>query len=772
MRRRFVAPACLVSVLLAVLGCGGDDDAASLPRDAGPEPDAGRRALLLRDRFGVPHVFADDVRAASYAMGWVEAEDQRDALLLRYYGAVGRASERFGATCGMPCLETDIRVHVDRVREVVESRYATLEPATREVVEAYAEGLNAFFARTPGAWAAYDPADPVTPQMVVASHVAARIAHARAATQADITPGDGSNQLAVTGTRTVPDTTVVLKDPHNLWTGSEPYLHVSVGDYDIVGNGFGGVLGCGSNGFVSFGCTRATPVSAVSVRLRLEYGANRSSDEPCGEYVEARYADHAAAGELVPFAMRCISIAREGQSAFTGWVYDSRFGTLDQSGEDTDGDGRPDEAFVTHVFAATDPSVFDYAVARTYARSATELLGLYAAPTPREDAQYRAFGSREHVIGLVLGASVPALDPAVDWHQPVSAEDSRIDGWTPNADWSVLGGVAFYNVDGVAPELPHVLAPAGDFVQNCNGNPEWATEPIGQIGESPRILESFRVPTNRDERMRQLVLDSGPLDAAGVIEMAADVVVAHGRDLGEAIRCGLAASGQDPVTSWSDGGRLMVQLTDWAAIDYRALPESEAMTVMYLIDGSSSMPRYPAPGECLSAEALDRLGVALRDAVAPAMRRLYGASHDDPLRVPWGHLNYVVVGGVEYGVAGAGGRLATLFVNAFELDLDTGRGDPETHLGSRLTQVTSFGPNGHEVFITSPHGQVDERRTPSSPHVGQTIYDYVARRFRRVPLRRDEVESDLCPYGDPASAIHDPEHEHRTRTELAIPDSP
>jgi hypothetical protein len=450
------------------------------------------------------------------------------------------------------------------------------------------------------------------------------------------------------------------------------------------------------------------------------------------------------------------------------WSYDSRFGSLESSGDDTDGDGAADSAFVTQVFAATDPTIVDYEIDRAYTRNADEFFALFSAPTPREDAQHRGFGTREHDIGFVLAAAVPVLDPALDWHRPVSSADPRIDSWTPHRDWSDIRGVAFYNIDGTPPELPHIANPEGDFVQNCNGSPTWVTEPTGQIETPPVTLEAYDTPTRRDLRMRELVLSSDPLDAAGVQEIATDVQVLAALHWIEAIRCGLAASGTDPVSTWGDGGTLMQLLLDWSDTGYRALPDSEAMTVMFLADAQIESLVYPALGTCYSAEQLEAVGVALRDIVAPSMRRYYSSSHADPLHVPWGHLNYEVVGGIEYGLPGAGGRLVTLFVDSTTFDTDTGRMDPASRLGSRVTQVTSFGPAGHQVFITSPHGQSSELRTPSSPHIGQTIEDFAARRFRRVPLSREEVEADLCPYGDPTSPEYDPEHEHPTRTELVF----
>ena len=141
---------------------------------------------------------------------------------------------------------------------------------------------------------------------------------------------------------------------------------------------------------------------------------------------------------------------------------------------------------------------------------------------------------------------------------------------------------------------------------------------------------------------------STDLDVAKAQAIATDVTVGVGQRLSDAIRCGLEATGEDPVATWGDGGVLLQELVDWRDEGYGATPESVAMTVMFLVDSAAADPVYPDAGVCLDATALDAIGAALRDVIAPYMKSVYG-SLGDPLRVPWGHVNYAVVGGVERG---------------------------------------------------------------------------------------------------------------------------
>src|SRR5262249_39056901 len=53
-------------------------------------------AEILRDEYGVPHVFANRLEDAAYAIGYAQAEDRLEELLKNYRKAEGTMSEAFG----------------------------------------------------------------------------------------------------------------------------------------------------------------------------------------------------------------------------------------------------------------------------------------------------------------------------------------------------------------------------------------------------------------------------------------------------------------------------------------------------------------------------------------------------------------------------------------------------------------------------------------------------------------------------------------------------
>src|SRR5881628_630538 len=53
-------------------------------------------ATIYRDEYGIPHVFAPTLEAASFAIGYAQAEDRLEELLKNYRKANGTMAEVFG----------------------------------------------------------------------------------------------------------------------------------------------------------------------------------------------------------------------------------------------------------------------------------------------------------------------------------------------------------------------------------------------------------------------------------------------------------------------------------------------------------------------------------------------------------------------------------------------------------------------------------------------------------------------------------------------------
>ena len=56
----------------------------------------GKEIKIYRDRWGVPHIYADTAADVAYGLGYAQAEDRLEAVLKNYLTATGRMSEVFG----------------------------------------------------------------------------------------------------------------------------------------------------------------------------------------------------------------------------------------------------------------------------------------------------------------------------------------------------------------------------------------------------------------------------------------------------------------------------------------------------------------------------------------------------------------------------------------------------------------------------------------------------------------------------------------------------
>jgi len=100
---------------------------------------------ILRDRYGIPHIFAASLEDASFATGYVHAQDRLWQMEMSRHIAAGRVSEIVGAGG----LETDRFLRTLGVRRSAEANLRTLDAETRKQLEAYAAGVNAFLASDP-----------------------------------------------------------------------------------------------------------------------------------------------------------------------------------------------------------------------------------------------------------------------------------------------------------------------------------------------------------------------------------------------------------------------------------------------------------------------------------------------------------------------------------------------------------------------------------------------------------------------------------------------
>jgi penicillin amidase len=95
---------------------------------------------VIRDRWGVPHIYAGSLRDAMFAQGYVHAQDRLWHIELARRAASGSLAEVFGSVA----LDADRLLRRVGLRRAAEAEVEQLVEAMRENLDAYAAGVNAF----------------------------------------------------------------------------------------------------------------------------------------------------------------------------------------------------------------------------------------------------------------------------------------------------------------------------------------------------------------------------------------------------------------------------------------------------------------------------------------------------------------------------------------------------------------------------------------------------------------------------------------------------
>jgi acyl-homoserine-lactone acylase len=221
-------------VVAAILG---------LRLSAAPDVELWRQVEVIRTAHGVPHIRADNLRAAGYALGWVMCEDYGTRTPMRLLGARGELS-RFE---GRARVESDFVNLRARARAI--DTYHLLGQETRDVYDGFAVGVNRFIARFRDQFPAGMPTDfsgyDIATLDIGDGPPAARVRRFVAALEgtpaepaADETnPDDGSNAWALAPSRTRSGRAILLRNPHLAWSAGYYEAHVTVpGVVDFYGD--------------------------------------------------------------------------------------------------------------------------------------------------------------------------------------------------------------------------------------------------------------------------------------------------------------------------------------------------------------------------------------------------------------------------------------------------------------------------------------------------------------------------------------------------------
>jgi acyl-homoserine lactone acylase PvdQ len=133
--------------LIIVAACTPKEQAT--PSPDGPElarlTERAARVEIIRDDFGVPHVYGETDADAVFGMLYAQAEDDFPRIERNYIWATGRLAEVEGEAA----LYSDVRARLYMTTDEAEAAYAAAPDWLQALCDAFADGLNYYLATHP-----------------------------------------------------------------------------------------------------------------------------------------------------------------------------------------------------------------------------------------------------------------------------------------------------------------------------------------------------------------------------------------------------------------------------------------------------------------------------------------------------------------------------------------------------------------------------------------------------------------------------------------------
>jgi acyl-homoserine-lactone acylase len=678
---------------------------------------------ILRDTWGVPHIYAESELGAIYGQGYAMAEDRLPTMMRAYRKAVGRMAEAFGPDW----VEHDHQQRIWRHEQVARDRYGDLSPLYRRAGEAFVAGVKRYMAEHPDrapTWALdvqpyhlvalaryviwgwplgqaqwflenappQSPPDPSALLRTGAGGEAGTQALPQAGAEAGTTSppqaggieggaddGRGSNQWAVTARRTAGGHAITLIDPHVAWEDEWLFYesHLHGGDLDAYGFIPTGLpyIGLGHNEHISWAFTTGGPDTADVYELTVR----RDGD---GQPQQYRYDEEWRDLTRETTVIRVKT--EEGTREVKRDLVSSHHGPVIET------EGR---VYAIKLAYAEAVGMFEQMAKIDKSRNLGEFLQAMAMRMMMP--QNAMYGDVYGNIYYQRTGLVPIRPKGYDWTRPVPGD-------TSDSEWLGIHDAA---------DLVQLLNPPAGWMQNCNISPGTMTEnsPLTADRYPAYVyLDDTGRSNPRGRRANELLAAAEHVTLEEAIAIATDTYL-HGEAPWRAALLAAYEAGAAETNA-----PLLRQAIDiLRAWDGHADKDTAGMTLFRAWWHAIEEKRADLPleaierGEALSEDVQETLIQGL-DEVAQDLARRFGR-----LDVPWGRVYRARRGDQSWPVDGVAewADLVTLrAVHGAEPDAE---GVSYIESGQSCTTVVMLKRGDVRSYSAVPYGQSED---PDSPH--------------------------------------------------------
>ena len=530
---------------------------------------------IIRDDFGVPHIYATTDADAVFGMLYAQSEDDFNRVERNYIWAIGRLAEVEGEAA----IYSDLRARLYMSVDEAKAAYNSAPDWLKALCDAFADGVNYYLHThpevTPRLLTRFEPWMPMyfsegsiggDIEQIPLTGIAAFYGDGanRQPGKAAIEEPAGSNGFAIAGRLTESGNAMLLINPHtSLFFRGE--IH-AVSEEGL--NAYGAVTW--GQFFVYQGFNEHTGWMHTSTRVDFMDEFIEDVFEEDGTLLY-RYGD-----ELRPVEVASVTLkykVGDGLSERTFPTYRTHHGPITHE---------IDGKWVATKINWDPARALEQSFVRTKLRDHDEFRAMMDIRTNSSNNTVYADSSGN--IAYYHGNFVPRRSQALDYSKPV-------DGSDPTTDWQGL-----HPVD----EIITILNPPNGWIQNCNSTPYTAAAEFSPKREDYAPYMATAPENFRGVHATRLLDElNGGLTLDGLIDMAYDAYLPGFEILIPGLVDAYDQSGQED-------GSIRDAIEALRAWDRQIAGDSVAMTLAHFY-GASSLKRGTLPENMANASRMERI---------------------------------------------------------------------------------------------------------------------------------------------------------------------
>ncbi|RAI87921.1 acylase [Algoriphagus yeomjeoni] len=689
--------------------------------------DTASRVEILRDDYGIPHIYGKSDADAVFGLLYAQCEDDFRRVERNYIWATGRLAELEGAEA----IYSDLRANMYMTEAEAKAAYESAPDWLKDLCVAFADGVNYYLAThpdvTPQVITKYEPWMPMffsegsiggdieqIPTRGIRAFYAEKEPDVMAmhepefANESLLDEPKGSNGIALNGKMTASGNAMLLINPHTSFY-FRPEVHV-VSEEGL--NAYGAVTW--GQFFVYQGFNEKTGWMHTSTQVDFIDEFVEEVTEKDGKY-EYQYGGETRAVEELQVTLKYKDGAEMKEKPFT--FYRTHHGPITHKIEDK---------WVATKINWDPVNALIQSFTRTKLSNHEEFKKMMDIRT--NSSNNTVFADADGNIAYFHGNFIPKRNEGFDFSEPV-------DGSDPASDWQGL-----HTVD----ESILILNPGTGWIQNCNSTPFTAAAEFSpKKGDYPFYMAPDQ-ENYRGIHAIKVLNDTSGLTLDGIIELAYDPYLPAFEHLVPMLLNAHEMRGVgDP--QFAEAIRVL------EAWDYRTSKESVAMSLAHFF-GMNFMREYgsinnfipfnqdentkipnPSPTELLAtfAKTLDQMNADFGTWNTPwseinRFQRLTGE-----IDLPFDDEKEYTPVGMASGTWGA--------LAAFGARTYPGTKRLYGYRGNSFVAAVEFGEKVKAKSILAG-GQSSD---PNSPHFYDQTQGYVDGEFKDVAFYREDVEARM-----------------------------